>query len=363
MVPGLHVARPWSRRGTRRASQGVRLHHALADGRHGRARPARTRRSSRLHAARRRSGSTRCSTARCTPDGPGTSCATTRSRSPTWSATAIRRTARTRSRSPPTSGSQFDQALSWHDIDWLRTFWDGPIVLKGIQTVADAKQAVAMGVQGIGMSNHGGRQLDDAPSPIELVEPVRQEIADQATIICDGGVRRGSDIVKAIALGADAVSVGSAVPVRPRCGRGTWRRPRPRVPARRFRAHDGAHRVSHRSPRSTAISSAGAPNRSPDPARDRHRTGPFVGRGGGCETARMSDRVLISITDGVADVRFNRADKRNALDNAMFQAIAEAGENLKSESGCPCRRAVRRRAVVLRRARLLVVPGDGRWWR
>ena len=105
-------------------------------------------------------------------------------------------------------GSQFDQALSWHDIDWLRTFWDGPIVLKGIQTVADAKQAVAMGVQGIGLSNHGGRQLDDAPSPIELVEPVRQEIADQATIICDGGVRRGSDIVKAIALGADAVSVG-----------------------------------------------------------------------------------------------------------------------------------------------------------
>ncbi len=70
-------------------------------------------------------------------------------------------------------GSQFDQALSWHDIDWLRTFWDGPIVLKGIQTVADAKQAVAMGVQGIGLSNHGGRQLDDAPSPIELVEPVR----------------------------------------------------------------------------------------------------------------------------------------------------------------------------------------------
>jgi L-lactate dehydrogenase (cytochrome) len=104
--------------------------------------------------------------------------------------------------------TQFDQALSWQDIDWLRTFWDGPIVLKGIQTVADAKQAVAMGVQGIGLSNHGGRQIDDAPSPIELVEPVRQEIADQATIICDGGVRRGSDIVKAIALGADAVSVG-----------------------------------------------------------------------------------------------------------------------------------------------------------
>ena len=59
-----------------------------------------------------------------------------------------------------------------------------------------------------GSSNHGGRQLDDAPRPIELVEPVRQEVQDQATIICDGGVRRGADIVKALALGADAVSIG-----------------------------------------------------------------------------------------------------------------------------------------------------------
>ena len=103
---------------------------------------------------------------------------------------------------------QFDPALSWDDVDWLRSIWDGPIVLKGIQTVADAEQAVAMGVDGLGLSNHGGRQLDDAPAPIELVEPVRDAVGDGATIICDGGVRRGSDIVKAIALGADAVSMG-----------------------------------------------------------------------------------------------------------------------------------------------------------
>jgi L-lactate dehydrogenase (cytochrome) len=102
----------------------------------------------------------------------------------------------------------FDQSLSWKDIDWLRSIWDGPIVLKGIQTIADAKQAVAMGVQGIGLSNHGGRQLDDAPVPLELVEPVRDTVGDDVAIICDGGVRRGSDIVKAIALGADAVTVG-----------------------------------------------------------------------------------------------------------------------------------------------------------
>jgi L-lactate dehydrogenase (cytochrome) len=103
---------------------------------------------------------------------------------------------------------QFDQALSWDDIDWLRSVWDGPIVLKGIQTVADAKQAVAVGVNGIALSNHGGRQLDDAPTPASLIEPVRHDVGDQATIICDGGIRRGSDIVKAIALGADAVSLG-----------------------------------------------------------------------------------------------------------------------------------------------------------
>ncbi len=103
---------------------------------------------------------------------------------------------------------QFDDALSWDDVDWLRSVWDGPIILKGIQSVADAKQAVACGVDGIGLSNHGGRQLDYAPAPIALVEPVRQEVGDQATIICDGGARRGSDVVKAIALGADAVSIG-----------------------------------------------------------------------------------------------------------------------------------------------------------
>jgi L-lactate dehydrogenase (cytochrome) len=104
--------------------------------------------------------------------------------------------------------NHFDQSLSWDDVDWLRSVWDGPIVLKGIQTVADAKQAVAVGVEGIGLSNHGGRQLDDAPTPLDLVEPVRDVVGDDTTIICDGGVRRGSDIVKALALGADAVTIG-----------------------------------------------------------------------------------------------------------------------------------------------------------
>ncbi len=103
---------------------------------------------------------------------------------------------------------QFTQSLSWDDVEWLGSIWDGPIILKGVQTVADAKQAVASGVAGIALSNHGGRQLDDAPAPIELVEPVAQEVGGQIAIICEGGARRGSDVVKALALGADAVSIG-----------------------------------------------------------------------------------------------------------------------------------------------------------
>ena len=102
----------------------------------------------------------------------------------------------------------FDQKLAWSDVEWLQSVWSGPIVLKGIQTVDDAKRAVEAGVQAIALSNHGGRQLDDAPAPISLVEPVAQVVQGRAEIICDGGVRRGSDIVKAIALGATACSIG-----------------------------------------------------------------------------------------------------------------------------------------------------------
>jgi L-lactate dehydrogenase (cytochrome) len=102
----------------------------------------------------------------------------------------------------------FDQRLSWTDVEWLQSIWSGPLVLKGIQTVDDALRAADLGVHGIALSNHGGRQLDDAPVPLELVEPVAQALQGRAQIICDGGVRRGSDVVKAIALGAHACSIG-----------------------------------------------------------------------------------------------------------------------------------------------------------
>jgi L-lactate dehydrogenase (cytochrome) len=107
-------------------------------------------------------------------------------------------------------GAQFDPTLSWSDVDWFRENWSGRIILKGMQRVDDALHAVDAGVDAIALSNHGGRQLDDAPPVLDLVAPVAEALGGRCPIICDGGVRRGSDIVKAIALGADACMIGRA---------------------------------------------------------------------------------------------------------------------------------------------------------
>jgi L-lactate dehydrogenase (cytochrome) len=106
--------------------------------------------------------------------------------------------------------TQFDPALSWRDVEWLRSIWKGPIVLKGIQTVEDARLAAEAGVAAIALSNHGGRQLDSAPAPLDLVPAVADAVGGRLEIICDGGVRRGSDLVKALALGARACMAGRA---------------------------------------------------------------------------------------------------------------------------------------------------------
>ncbi|MFQ5691178.1 MAG: alpha-hydroxy acid oxidase [Gemmatimonadota bacterium] len=105
---------------------------------------------------------------------------------------------------------QFDPGLAWRDVEWLRSIWDGPIVLKGIQTVQDAVLAAEAGVPAIVLSNHGGRQLDGAPPPLELVAPVVDRVGDRLEVLCDGGVRRGPDIARALALGARACLVGRA---------------------------------------------------------------------------------------------------------------------------------------------------------
>jgi len=106
--------------------------------------------------------------------------------------------------------TQFDPGLSWRDVEWFLSIWKGPLVLKGVQTVEDAKLAAQAGVAAVALSNHGGRQLDSAPAPLDLVPAVADAVGDRLEIICDGGVRRGSDVVKAVALGARACMAGRA---------------------------------------------------------------------------------------------------------------------------------------------------------
>ena len=106
--------------------------------------------------------------------------------------------------------TQFDPGFSWRDVAWLRDAWQGSLVIKGIQTVADARIAADHGCDAIVLSNHGGRQLDGAPPALDLVAPVADAVGDRIALICDGGVRRGGDIVKALALGADACMAGRA---------------------------------------------------------------------------------------------------------------------------------------------------------
>ena len=112
--------------------------------------------------------------------------------------------------------TQFDATLSWADVEWLQSLWSGPIVIKGIQTVADAELAARAGVAAIAISNHGGRQLDGSPATLDLVDAVANAVGDRLEIICDGGVRRGSDIVKAVAKGARCLHGRPGLPLRPR---------------------------------------------------------------------------------------------------------------------------------------------------
>jgi L-lactate dehydrogenase (cytochrome) len=104
----------------------------------------------------------------------------------------------------------FDPALNIDDLAWLRTMWEGPIVVKGIQTIDDARRVVEVGADAVILSNHGGRQLDRSTVPLRLVGQTKAEIGKDAEVYVDGGVMNGADIVAAVALGADGVFVGRA---------------------------------------------------------------------------------------------------------------------------------------------------------
>ncbi len=114
---------------------------------------------------------------------------------------------------PATAGLVFagvfpNPGLSWEQLPWLRERWDGPIVLKGIQHVDDARRAADAGVQGIVVSNHGGRQVDGAIASLEVLPGIAEAVGEQLTVLFDSGVRSGPDVLKALALGADAVLLG-----------------------------------------------------------------------------------------------------------------------------------------------------------
>jgi L-lactate dehydrogenase (cytochrome) len=107
-------------------------------------------------------------------------------------------------------GSQFDPSMTWKDIDWVRDRWSGPLVVKGVLDREDARAARTAGVDGVVVSNHGGRQLDSTPSAIAALPAVVEAVGADLTVLMDGGVRSGLDVLKALSLGAKACLIGRA---------------------------------------------------------------------------------------------------------------------------------------------------------
>ncbi|MCH4893239.1 FMN-dependent L-lactate dehydrogenase LldD [Sphingomonas sp. SFZ2018-12] len=107
-------------------------------------------------------------------------------------------------------GANFDPSIQWRDLGWIRELWDGPLVIKGILDPDDAREAAALGADAIVVSNHGGRQLDGVLSSARALPPIADAVADRLTILADGGVRSGLDVVRMLALGANGVLLGRA---------------------------------------------------------------------------------------------------------------------------------------------------------
>jgi L-lactate dehydrogenase (cytochrome) len=106
--------------------------------------------------------------------------------------------------------AQFDPSVTWKDIAWVREHWDGRLVVKGVLDVEDARQAAEVGVDGVVVSNHGGRQLDSVPSTVRALPEIADAVGERVEVLVDGGVRNGLDVVKMLALGARAVLIGRA---------------------------------------------------------------------------------------------------------------------------------------------------------
>jgi L-lactate dehydrogenase (cytochrome) len=107
-------------------------------------------------------------------------------------------------------GANFDPTVSWRDLEFIRSEWTRPLVIKGILDVEDAREAAKLGADGIIVSNHGGRQLDGVPSTTRALPPIAEAVCEDLTVLADGGVRSGLDVVRMLALGARAVLLGRA---------------------------------------------------------------------------------------------------------------------------------------------------------
>jgi L-lactate dehydrogenase (cytochrome) len=106
--------------------------------------------------------------------------------------------------------NNFDPTVNWRDLDFIRQTWDGPLIIKGILDVEDAREAAAVGADGIVVSNHGGRQLDGVPSTARALPPIADAVGERLMVLADGGVRSGLDVVRMLALGARGVLLGRA---------------------------------------------------------------------------------------------------------------------------------------------------------